>query len=129
MGEAVLIAAQSGRALARAARRAGFRPYVADLFGDADTVDLSETCRVMPGRFGRGMVPEAVLETLDGLAAEAGESLGVILGSGFEDDPALIAAIAGRHRLIGASAGTVAALKDPFAFADLCARLGVPHPR
>ena len=128
MGEAVLIAAQSGRALARAARRAGFRPYVADLFGDADTVDLSETCRVMPGRFGRGMVPGAVLDTLDGLAAEAGRTLGVILGSGFEDDPALVAAIAGRHRLIGASAGTVAALKDPFAFADLCARLGVPHP-
>lgn len=128
MGEAVLIAAQSGRALAQAARRAGLRPYVADLFGDADTLALAETCRVMPGRFGRGMVPEAALDALDGLAAEAGDSLGVVLGSGFEDDPALIADIARRHRLIGASAETVAVLKDPFAFAALCARLGVPHP-
>jgi predicted ATP-grasp superfamily ATP-dependent carboligase len=128
MGEAVLIAAQSGRALAQAARRAGLRPYVADLFGDEDTLALAVACRVMPGRFGRGMVPEATLEVLDELAAQAGPCLGVILGSGFEDDPELIAAIARRHRLIGASAGAVAALKDPFAFADLCARLGVPHP-
>jgi predicted ATP-grasp superfamily ATP-dependent carboligase len=128
MADSVLIAAQSGRALAQAARRAGFRPSVADLFGDADTVELAESHRVLPGRFGRGMVPEAVLDALDALAAGAGEGAGVILGSGFEDDPALVAEIGRRHRLIGAQAETVAALKDPFAFADLCARLRVPHP-
>ncbi|MFC6049036.1 tetrahydromethanopterin C1 transfer protein, partial [Methylobacterium hispanicum] len=38
MTDAILIAAQSGRALAEAARRAGLRPLVADLFGDADTL-------------------------------------------------------------------------------------------
>ena len=42
MSEAILIAAQSGRALAEAARRAGLRPFVADLFGDSDTLALSE---------------------------------------------------------------------------------------
>jgi len=123
-----VIAAQSGRALAQAARRSGLRPYVADLFGDADTVALAESTRVMPGRFGRGMVPEAALGAIDALAGEAGTPLGVVLGSGFEDDPGLIAQIARRHRLIGAGAEAVAALKDPFAFAALCARLGVPHP-
>lgn len=123
-----MIAAQSGRALAQAARRAGLRPYVADLFGDEDTHALAESTRVMPGRFGRGMVPEAALEAIDTLAAEAGAPLGVVLGSGFEDDPGLIARIARRHRLIGASAEAVSILKDPFSFADLCARLRVPHP-
>jgi predicted ATP-grasp superfamily ATP-dependent carboligase len=127
VADTVVIAAQSGRALAQAARRAGLRPYVADLFGDEDTRDLAQSCRVLPGRFGRAMVAEAVLGALEALDEEAG-SPGVILGSGFEDDPALIAEIARRHRLIGMSAPTIAFLKDPFAFADFCARLGVPHP-
>ena len=128
MDAAVLIAAQSGRALAQAARRAGLRPYVADLFGDDDTCALAESCRVMPGRFGRGMVAGSVLESLDALAAEAGGTLGVILGSGFEDDPGLITEIGRRYRLIGTSGEAVGVLKDPFALADLCGRLGLPHP-
>lgn len=128
MVDAVLIAAQSGRALAQAARRASLRPYVADLFGDDDTCTLSEVCRVMPGRFGRGMVAESVLETLDALALEAGGTLGIILGSGFEGDPDLIAQIGRRHRLIGTGPEAIAILKDPFAFASLCGRLGLPHP-
>jgi len=129
-GDAVLIAAQSGRALAQAARRAGLRPYVLDLFGDRDTLDLAQAHRPLPGRFGTGRLGgEAVLAGLDALAALAGgQPLGVILGSGFEGAPDLIAAIAARHRLLGARAPTVAALKDPLAFAALCARLAIPHP-
>ncbi|GLS42446.1 ATP-grasp domain-containing protein [Methylobacterium brachythecii] len=130
MRDAVLIAAQSGRALAQAARRAGLRPFVLDLFGDEDTLDLAEEHRVLPGRFGmarRGA--EAVLSGLDVLAERAGNrTLGVVLGSGFEDAPRLMARIAARHRLIGAGPGTVAALKDPGLFAALCARLAIPHP-
>ncbi|ACB22540.1 ATP-grasp domain-containing protein [Methylobacterium radiotolerans] len=128
MADAVLIAAQAGRALAEAARRAGLRPYVADLFGDSDTRALAEAYRQLPGRFGTAPAADATLAALDDLAARAGNPVGLILGSGFEDAPDLIARLAARHRLIGASAGTVAALKDPVAFAALCARLGVPHP-
>jgi predicted ATP-grasp superfamily ATP-dependent carboligase len=128
MADAVLIAAQAGRALAEAARRAGLRPYVADLFGDSDTRVLAEAYRQLPGRFGTAPAADATLAALDDLAARAGSPVDLILGSGFEDAPDLIARLAARHRLIGASAGTVAALKDPVAFAALCARLGVPHP-
>ncbi|KAA0108265.1 ATP-grasp domain-containing protein [Methylobacterium sp. P1-11] len=128
MADAVLIAAQAGRALAEAARRAGLRAYVADLFGDSDTLALAEAYRLLPGRFGTAPAADATLAALDDLAAQAGSPVGLILGSGFEDAPDLIARLAARHRLIGASAGTVAALKDPLAFAALCARLGVPHP-
>ena len=70
MGEAIVIAAQSGRALAQAARRAGLRPYVADLFGDEDTCALAEATAIMPGRFGRGMVPEAALGAMTQLDAQ-----------------------------------------------------------
>jgi len=128
MADAVLIAAQAGRSLAEAARRAGLRPYVADLFGDADTLAVAEAYRPLPGRFGTAPAAAATLAALDDLAKTAGRPVGLVLGSGFEDAPDLIGRLAARHRLIGASAGTVAALKDPLAFAALCARLCVPHP-
>ncbi|ACL60830.1 ATP-grasp domain-containing protein [Methylobacterium nodulans] len=127
-GDAILIAAQSGRALAAAARRAGLRPFVADLFGDEDMRALAAGYRALPGRFGAGPAARGVIAALDALAAEAGTPLGVVLGSGFERAPALMRAIAARHRLIGAAPATVAALKDPANLAALCARLGIPHP-
>ncbi|MEH3118059.1 MAG: ATP-grasp domain-containing protein [Methylorubrum populi] len=101
-----------------------------DLFGDADTLALAEAHRTLPGRFGAGGRDRAgVLAALGDLSREAGGSeLGIVLGSGFEGAPDLVAAIAARHRLLGASPGVVAALKDPFRFAALCERLAIPHP-
>ncbi|GJD87360.1 hypothetical protein BHAOGJBA_0862 [Methylobacterium hispanicum] len=130
MTDAILIAAQSGRALAEAARRAGLRPLVADLFGDADTLALAEAYRPLPGRFGAGRLGGTVLlDALDDLAAAAGtRPIGAVLGSGFEDAPDLMAAIHARHGLLGAAPDAVAALKDPFRLAALCAELAVPHP-
>ncbi|WP_267425792.1 ATP-grasp domain-containing protein [Methylobacterium sp. GC_Met_2] len=128
MAGAILIAAQAGRALAEAARRAGLRPYVADLFGDSDTLAFAEAYRPLPGRFGMAPSAAETLVALDDLAAAAGGSMGLILGSGFEDAPGLVAEFARRHRLLGASAETIARLKDPAAFAALCASLDVPHP-
>ncbi len=129
-GGALLIAAQSGRALAQAARRAGLRPFVLDLFGDEDTLVLAESHRPLPGRFGAGRRDRgAVLAGLEALAAEAGSApLGVVLGSGFEGAPDLMAEIAGRFPLLGATPASVAALKDPLGFAALCERLAIPHP-
>jgi predicted ATP-grasp superfamily ATP-dependent carboligase len=128
-GAAVLIAAQSGRALAAAARRAGYRPFVVDLFGDSDTRALAEGYRQVTGRFGSTVVGQAVLVALEQLAEEAGQPLlGVVLGSGFERRPRLMEAISARFPLIGASARSVARLKDPAGFALALTRLGVPHP-
>ncbi len=129
-GDAILIAAQSARALAQAARRAGLRPFVLDLFGDEDTHSIAEAHRSLPGRFGEGKRgARGVLSGLDALADLAGgRTLGVVLGSGFEGAPALMAKIAERHRLIGAAPETVATLKDPPRFAALCANLAIPHP-
>lgn len=129
-GDAILIAAQSGRALAQAARRAGLRPYVLDLFGDEDTLMLAEAHRPLPGRFGQGRRgAQAVLSGLAELADEAGaRTLGVVLGSGFEGAPALMAQIGQQYRLIGAGPETVMALKDPCRFATLCENLSIPHP-
>lgn len=100
-----------------------------DLFGDEDTLALAEAHRPLPGRFGAGSRDRAgVLGGLSELSERAGGALGIVLGSGFEGAPDLVAAIAARHRLLGAGAETVAALKDPFRLAALCERLAIPHP-
>lgn len=127
-GAAILIAAQSGRALAAAARRAGYRPFVADLFGDADTRALATGYRRVPGRFGAGPGARGVEAALTSLAAEAGEPISLVLGSGFEGAPGLMRRLAGRFPLLGATPDAVAALKDPAGFAALCRRFGIPHP-
>ncbi|MET7242607.1 ATP-grasp domain-containing protein [Methylobacterium sp. EM32] len=127
-GAAVLIAAQSGRALAAAARRAGYRPFVADLFGDEDTRALAAGYRCVPGRLGAGPGGRGVEAALADLAAEAGHPVGLVLGSGFEGSPGLMRRLAGRYALLGATPEAVAALKDPGRFAALCGRLGIPHP-
>lgn len=128
-GDAILVAAQSGRALAQAARRAGLRPYVLDLFGDSDTLALAEGHRTAGGRFGDGLSGAGILRDLDALSAMAETPpIGIVLGSGFENAVGLMERIGGRHRILGAGPGTVGILKDPLAFAALCARHAIPHP-
>src|SRR4051812_34826943 len=99
-GPAILVAAQSGRALAAAARRAGYRPLVADLFGDRDTLALAQAYRPLRGRFGHGLGDRNVLPALEALAADAPTPIaGLVLGSGFERSPRLMAALARRFPL------------------------------
>jgi predicted ATP-grasp superfamily ATP-dependent carboligase len=126
-GPAVLIAALSGRALAASARRGGYRPLVADLFGDLDTRELSEANERVPGSLTRGFVQTALLASLDRLAAGR-QVIGLVAGAGFEDRPHLLGSIAARHILLGNAPDIVAGMKDPFRFAEICARACVPHP-
>jgi predicted ATP-grasp superfamily ATP-dependent carboligase len=124
---AILIAALSARALAACARRAGFRPLVVDLLGGDDTRDIAEMSLRVPGSLGQGLDPAALLAALDRLAAGRAP-VGVVVGNGFEDRTALLGEIAARHALLGNPPAVVAAIKDPFAFAALCARAAIPHP-
>jgi predicted ATP-grasp superfamily ATP-dependent carboligase len=123
----VLIAALSGRALAKAARRAGYRPLVADLFGDLDTSEAAEAALRLPGSLARGFGPASLLDGLDRLSAGRVPQ-GLVYGSGFEDRPGLIATLAERHDLLGNTAATVRAVKRPATLAELCARHDIPHP-
>jgi uncharacterized protein len=119
-----LIAALSGRALAAAAARAGERAIVLDLFADRDTARRADACFAVP-RGPRGFARDAVLAAV---ARRAGEVRGFVYGAGFEHDPELLGDIAALVPLLGNSPKTVAAAKDPLAFAALLARLGLPHP-
>ncbi len=125
-GTAVLIVAPSGRALAAAAQRAGYRPLVVDFFDDLDTRNLA-AANLMAAATERGFEAPELLAQLQRLAAER-DPVGLVYGGGFEDRPALIAELARHFPLYGNSAEVVARVKDPRNLADLCRRLAIPHP-
>lgn len=128
-GEAVLIAAFSGRSLAQSARRAGFEPLVADAFGDLDTQAAAEDVRVLDGAMQTGFRTKPLIAALEDLArTSATKPVGLVLGSGFEDKPRLVAALGSRFKLLGSDAATYKACKDPRSFFPLLDKLGVPHP-
>jgi len=127
MDRTVLIVAASGRALAASARRGGFTPLVADFFGDQDTLALARAHRRLTSGWMAGMQADEVLSALAALS-DGSDPIGVVCGTGFEDRPILLAAIAKRWPLIGNSAETVARAKDPLALAALCRDCGIPHP-
>ncbi len=120
----LLIAALSGRVLAAAARRAGADVVVADVFGDVDTRSLGPWLR-LPGNLADGIDRDAV----EILAHEVSRRIdGIVYGAGFETTPGLLAEFAKLAPLIGNPPETVAAVKDPYHFAETLRRLGLSHP-
>jgi uncharacterized protein len=124
---AVLIAAVSGRALAAAARRAGLRPLVADLFNDSDTLALAERAIKLSGSLQEGIEEATLLAALVELAGND-EPAAVIYGSGFEANPGMIDAVSQRFAVAGNSARTVRLVKDPVRLQQMCTSIGIPHP-
>ncbi len=127
LNNAVLIAAVSGRSLAAAARRAGFRPLVADLFNDADTLALAERAVKLSGSLQEGINEQYLVETLQDLADDD-KPIAVIYGSGFERNPEMIEALSQKFTVAGNNTETVRLIKDPAYLAQLCSEFGIRHP-
>jgi len=121
---AILILALCGRPLAQAARRAGADVIVADLFGDVDTRSLAPWYR-LPGDLGRGIQGDALLEWMRTLDERLD---GIVYGTGFETDPQLLGKLTQIAPVLGNTAETVAAVKDPHRFAALLQDLALSHP-
>ena len=127
-GAAILIAAPSGRALAAAARRAGYRPLLADFFDDSDTHGFCAANRLIEGGLASGFEGESLIATLEAVAQ--GEApCGLVYGAGFEDRAGLLEALARRWTLFGNAPRVVRSAKDPVRLAELCAALNIPHPK
>ncbi|TPM25556.1 ATP-grasp domain-containing protein [Mesorhizobium sp. B2-2-2] len=122
-----MIAAISGRALAMAARRAGYRPLVADFFCDTDTVAVAERTTKLPRNLQDGIDGERIIETLRDLAGED-RPVAVVLGSGFERMTETVDAVARHFPLAGNRGAAISRIKDPQLLAADCAELGIPHP-
>lgn len=127
-GAAVLIAASSGRALAAAARRAGYLPLLADFFDDLDTRGFCAANTLIAGGLDSGFEAESLIPALEALAK--GEApCGLVYGAGFEDRADLLDALARRWTLFGNPPAVVRSVKDPVRLAELCAASNIPHPQ
>ncbi len=125
--DTLLIAAISGRALAAAARRAGYRPLVADLFRDIDTVALAERAAKLPGSLHDGIATDALIPALKELAGND-QPAALVLGSGFERRPEMVGRLAEHFSVAGCGGEAIRTVKDPDMLAGACAELGIPHP-
>lgn len=122
----VVIVGIAARGLAAAARRAGLRAIVLDLFGDEDTRALAVEAIPLRRLGGFRIDPADLAEQL---AVHAGPDLPIVLGTGFEQAPEMVDELAARFRLVGNGSATIARLKQPLAFAELLAGLAIAHPR
>jgi predicted ATP-grasp superfamily ATP-dependent carboligase len=124
----VLVIALSARSLALAASRAGYRPFVVDLFGDTDTRRLAAASTTVPGDLGQGFEAAALIAAAERLAPAGHDSCGLVYGSGLEAAPDLLEALSRGRRLWGNTPAVLKDIKDPVAFFSLLDRLGLPHP-
>lgn len=99
----LLIVGASGRAAAASARRAGFEPYVIDLFADVDTRRLAPTLRCPPDRY-PGAIP--------GLADEHPPGPFIYTG-GLENHPDCVGALTRRRRLFGVAPDVLRPIREP----------------
>jgi len=123
----VLIAAVSARALAQAARRAGYRVLAADFFEDMDTLAACARTARLPGALHQGVKSSGMVDVLRELSN--GEPIHkLVLGSGFERHADLVDRLATHFPLAGNDGTTIRRIKHPETLAADCAALGIPHP-
>lgn len=122
---ACLIVAHSARQLAAAAVAAGFRPVVADCFGDRDTRSLANRYIELPCRNPGVLDADAALEIL---ATLEGNRLPIVWGGGLEGHLDFLRALANHGELLGTALESVAMLTDPKACSARLHALQIPHP-
>ena len=104
----ILIVGASGRAAAASAIRAGWMPFVIDLFADADTMQMGPILRCPLDEYPHGFIA---------LAEKAPRGPWMYTG-GLENYPDVIAAISRNRKLLGIPPEVLAEVRDPFRLAE-----------
>ncbi len=151
--DAILIVARSGRALAQSARCGGWRPLVADQFGDVDTRACADAFVKIPldDRFDYQAI-SAALEGLIGTDHDLAHSLAssssgtfeirseethapvvlspssLIYGAGIESRPDLLERLGEQYVLVGNAPEVTKRVKDPTTFSAALRTMSIPHP-
>lgn len=121
----VLILAQSGRFLAQSASQAGYSVWVADCFGDQDTLAVADRWQQVPSfsKLTSALFSKMLTELTQG------EPCILITGSGIELYYPLLENLPDNVQLVGNSVQTIKQIKTPALFFSLLEQLELPHPR
>jgi methenyltetrahydromethanopterin cyclohydrolase len=118
----ILIVANSGRMLAQAAKNAGLKPLVIDLFADLDTQGYAGDYRQVKSLAEQDLAP-AVDYFIERYAVSH-----AIYGSGFECYPESLYYLNSRLVILGNHPDVFARQLDKQAFFSTLDRLNIPHP-
>jgi uncharacterized protein len=119
VGQPILIVGASGRAASASALRAGFDPFVIDLFADADTRRLSPVLKCDPADYPNGFIE---------LAKQAPPGPWMYTG-GLENYPEVVAAISEQRTLWGNGPDLLGRLRDPFKLSEFLSGKALQHPQ
>ena len=120
--EYILIVASSGRMLAQAAKNAGYKPLVIDLFADLDTQYYAEAFKRVPS------LAEKHLAQAADYFIEHYAVAHIIYGSGFEYYPESLRYLGGRLLVLGNLPDTFVKLHDKAVFFSSLDKLNIPYP-
>ncbi|MFW5425690.1 MAG: ATP-grasp domain-containing protein [Methylophagaceae bacterium] len=120
----VLIFAQSGRFIAQSATQAGYRVWVADCFGDQDTLDIAERWQQLAPM--QQLSEKQVLAAFSDLSQ--GDNCLLVCGSGIEQHYPLLNSLPANITLIGNSTTSIHAIQTPTLFFNLLKQLEISHP-
>ena len=121
-----LIISQSGRALAASANHAGIDTHVIDLFADEDTAEFTLSNTSVTG-FSDGNDSKELINIVAEYTNNYAD-LSVVIGSGFEQNPELLALLEHRVTVIGNHASIIRQLKNPGIFFKNLEQLALPYP-
>lgn len=117
----LVIVGASVRAFAESARRAGWRVHAADLFGDLDLAAVADS--VVVARGGAAGYPQNLLAACERFPPAAFCYTGAL-----ENHPAVVAALAAKRPLLGASVAAVRAARDVSVLAKAVREAGLLFP-
>ncbi|MES9941453.1 MAG: ATP-grasp domain-containing protein [Candidatus Thiodiazotropha sp. 6PLUC2] len=122
--KALLVLANSGRAIAESAVRSGYQVTVLDGFCDQDTLAIADCWPVSQGFLRQDMdmfVDEIITHAPDDIS-------GVIFGAGLEESSALLKRLSNVFQLYGNDPDVFEILGKPRRFFSLLNRLRIPYP-
>ncbi|MGD9602803.1 MAG: ATP-grasp domain-containing protein [Gammaproteobacteria bacterium] len=122
----LVVVAQSGRALAAAARAAGWSPRVIDRFGDVDTAQVAAEVAVAPVDADGALSVAFVVSTLATWRVHGAPY--IVWGGGLEAQPGLLDELSRAGELLGSPRAAIRRLHDPVALAATLRELGIPVP-
>ncbi|MBL1320548.1 MAG: ATP-grasp domain-containing protein [Methylophaga sp.] len=120
----ILVFAQSGRFIAQSATQAGYRVWVADCFGDQDTLKIADRWQQLVPI--HQLSEKKIIDILSTLSQ--GENCHLICGGGIEQYYPLLNNLPANITLIGNNAASIHTVQTPTLFFKLLKQLDLAYP-